>query len=213
MSDDVYGGTWRLADKVWRRYGIETDPIDLRDLDAVAAAFATDRPPRMVWIETPTNPLMKVVDISAVARLAAVAGALTVVDNTFATPYIQRPVNLGATSCSTRRRVPRRPLGRDGAAWSPPAPTSSPSGFASTRTPPARCRARSTASRAARTPDAGGAHGARIGQRAGPGAVARRAPRGRVRELSRPAGPPRCRARRAPDARPRRDAELRAARR
>ena len=55
MSDDVYGGTWRLADKVWRRYGIETDPIDLRDLDAVAAAFATDRPPRMVWIETPTN--------------------------------------------------------------------------------------------------------------------------------------------------------------
>ena len=96
MSDDVYGGTWRLADKVWRRYGIETDPIDLRDLDAVAAAFATERPPRMVWIETPTNPLMKVVDISAVARLAAVAGALTVVDNTFATPYIQRPLNLGA---------------------------------------------------------------------------------------------------------------------
>jgi cystathionine gamma-synthase len=96
MSDDVYGGTWRLADKVWRRYGIETDPIDLRDLDAVAAAFAMDRPPRMVWIETPTNPLLKVVDISAIARLAAVAGALTVVDNTFATPYIQRPLNLGA---------------------------------------------------------------------------------------------------------------------
>jgi len=96
MSDDVYGGTWRLADRVWRRYGIETDALDLRDLDAVAAAFATERPPRMVWIETPSNPLLKVVDISAVARLAAVAGAITVVDNTFATPYLQQPLRLGA---------------------------------------------------------------------------------------------------------------------
>ena len=96
MSDDVYGGTWRLADKVWRRYGIETDVVDLRDLDAVAAEFAGEQPPRMVWIETPSNPLMKVVDISAVARLAAVAGALTVVDSTFATPYLQQPLTLGA---------------------------------------------------------------------------------------------------------------------
>jgi cystathionine gamma-synthase len=96
MSDDVYGGTWRLADKVWRRYGIETDTIDLRDLDAVAAAFASDRPPKMVWIETPSNPLMKIIDISAVARLAAVAGAITVVDSTFATPYLQRPLEFGA---------------------------------------------------------------------------------------------------------------------
>ncbi len=96
MSDDVYGGTWRLADKVWRRYGVETDPVDLTDLDAVAAAFAGERPPRMVWIETPSNPLLKIVDISAVARLAAVAGAITVVDNTFATPYLQQPLNLGA---------------------------------------------------------------------------------------------------------------------
>ena len=96
MSDDVYGGTWRLADKVWRRYGIETDAVDLSDLDAVAAAFEAERPPRMVWIETPTNPHLKVVDISAVARLAAVAGAITVVDNTFATPYLQRPLDLGA---------------------------------------------------------------------------------------------------------------------
>jgi cystathionine gamma-synthase len=96
MSDDVYGGTWRLADKVWRRYGIQTDAIDLRDLDAVAAAFAAEHPPRMVWIETPSNPLLKVIDISAVARLAAVAGAITVVDNTFATPYLQRPLESGA---------------------------------------------------------------------------------------------------------------------
>jgi cystathionine gamma-synthase len=96
MSDDVYGGTWRLADKVWRRYGVETETLDLRDLDAVAAAFAVEHPPRMVWIETPSNPLMKVIDISALARLAAVAGATTVVDSTFATPYIQRPLDLGA---------------------------------------------------------------------------------------------------------------------
>ena len=96
MSDDVYGGTWRLADRVWRRYGVETDALDLRDLDAVAGALAGERPPRMVWIETPTNPLLKVVDISAVARLAAVAGAMTVVDNTFATPYLQQPLTLGA---------------------------------------------------------------------------------------------------------------------
>ena len=96
MSDDVYGGTWRLADKVWRRYGIQTDAIDLRDLDAMAAAFASEKPPRMVWIETPSNPLMKIIDISAAARLAAVAGAITVVDNTFATPYLQRPLELGA---------------------------------------------------------------------------------------------------------------------
>ena len=96
MSDDVYGGTWRLADKVWRRYGVETDVLDLRDLDAVAAAFGAERAPRMVWIETPSNPLLKVIDISAVARLAAVAGAITVVDNTFATPYLQRPLDLGA---------------------------------------------------------------------------------------------------------------------
>lgn len=96
LSDDAYGGTWRLADKVWSRYGIATDAVDLRDLDAVAAALAGSPPARMVWVETPTNPLLKVVDISAVARLAALAGALTVVDSTFATPFLQRPLELGA---------------------------------------------------------------------------------------------------------------------
>ncbi|HLA65351.1 MAG TPA: cystathionine gamma-synthase [Candidatus Saccharimonadales bacterium] len=96
LSDDAYGGTWRLASRVWSRYGIETDAIDLRDLDAVAAALTGAPRPRMVWIETPTNPLLKVVDISAVSRLAAAAGALTVVDNTFATPFLQRPLELGA---------------------------------------------------------------------------------------------------------------------
>ena len=96
ISDDVYGGTWRLADRVWRRYGIEPIPVDLSDLDAVARALAENETVRMVWVETPTNPLLKIVDISAVVRLAAGRGALTVVDNTFATPFLQRPLELGA---------------------------------------------------------------------------------------------------------------------
>ena len=96
MSDDAYGGTWRLADRVWRRYGVQTDAVDLSDLDALAAALNEPTVPRMVWIETPTNPLLKVVDISAVTRLAASAGARVVVDNTFATPFLQRPLELGA---------------------------------------------------------------------------------------------------------------------
>jgi cystathionine gamma-synthase len=94
LGDDVYGGTWRLAEKVWARYGVQVDVVDLRDLDAVAVAL-TDAT-GMVWLESPTNPLLKVVDISAISRLAAASGALTVVDNTFATPYLQRPLELGA---------------------------------------------------------------------------------------------------------------------
>jgi len=94
LGDDVYGGTWRLAEKVWSRYGIQVDVADLRDLDAVAFALTTQT--GMIWLESPTNPLLKVVDISAIARLAATAGAMTVVDNTFATPYLQRPLDFGA---------------------------------------------------------------------------------------------------------------------
>jgi cystathionine gamma-synthase len=96
LSDDAYGGTWRLASKVWTRYGVQTDCVDLCDLDALTAALAETPAPRMVWVETPTNPLLKVIDISAVARLAASVGAMTVVDNTFATPFLQRPLELGA---------------------------------------------------------------------------------------------------------------------
>lgn len=93
LTDDAYGGTWRLADTVWRRYGIEVVVVDLTDLDALAAASPGAR---MIWLETPTNPLLKIIDISAVARLAATAGALTVVDSTFATPFLTRPLELGA---------------------------------------------------------------------------------------------------------------------
>jgi cystathionine gamma-synthase len=96
ISDDVYGGTWRLADQVWRRYGIEPLPVDLRNLDTVQRALTIGADIGMVWIETPTNPLLKVIDISAVVRLAAAAGSMVVVDNTFATPFLQRPLELGA---------------------------------------------------------------------------------------------------------------------
>lgn len=96
LSDDAYGGTWRLASKVWSRYGVTVDCVDLSDHDALSAALAEAPPARMVWIETPTNPLMKVVDIAAVVQLLASASALTVVDNTFATPFLQRPLELGA---------------------------------------------------------------------------------------------------------------------
>jgi cystathionine gamma-synthase len=101
MCDDVYGGTWRLADKVWSRYGVLVDPVDVTDADAVRRALsdqAVDErgPVAMVWIESPTNPLLKIADIAAVAAAARDAGALTVVDNTFATPFLQRPLELGA---------------------------------------------------------------------------------------------------------------------
>ncbi len=92
--DDVYGGTFRLFDKVWRRHGIDFTFADLTDPAALEAAF-TDKT-KLVWVETPTNPLLKIVDLEAVAKAAKAHGALMVVDNTFMTPYIQRPLEHGA---------------------------------------------------------------------------------------------------------------------
>ena len=94
MADDVYGGTWRQVSKVHEPWGLGVTPVDLSDLDATRAAI-TDRT-RLVWVETPTNPLLKVVDIAALAEIAHAAGARLVVDNTFATPALQRPLELGA---------------------------------------------------------------------------------------------------------------------
>jgi cystathionine gamma-synthase len=94
MADDVYGGTWRQVDQLHRRFGIEVTAVDLADLDATRAAVR-DRT-RYVWAETPSNPLLKVLDIAALAELAHGAGARLVVDNTFATPYLQLPLSLGA---------------------------------------------------------------------------------------------------------------------
>jgi cystathionine beta-lyase/cystathionine gamma-synthase len=94
VNDDVYGGTARLFTTVLSRYGLRFDSADLRDPDALRAAL-TDRT-RMVWVESPTNPLLRLVDIAAVAEIARERGVLTVVDNTFATPVLQNPLALGA---------------------------------------------------------------------------------------------------------------------
>jgi len=92
-SDDVYGGTFRIFDKVFRRLGLEFTYVDMTDPDNVRKAL---RPrTRLIWIESPTNPMLKLVDLAAVAAIARAHGARTVVDNTFATPYFQRPLALG----------------------------------------------------------------------------------------------------------------------
>ncbi|SRR6266571_1889246 len=94
MADDVYGGTYRLLTRVLDRWGVGLDTVDMTDLDTVAKAVRDET--RMVWVETPSNPFLKIVDIAAAATLAHTAGAWCVVDNTFATPYLQRPLELGA---------------------------------------------------------------------------------------------------------------------
>ena len=94
LSNDVYGGTYRLLARVLQDWGLVHDVVEMTDLDAVRAAVLPET--RIVWVETPTNPLLKVIDIEAVARVAHDADARCVVDNTFATPYLQRPLELGA---------------------------------------------------------------------------------------------------------------------
>jgi cystathionine gamma-lyase len=93
-TDDIYGGTFRLIDKVRRRTAsLAVDFADFTDLAAVEAAIRPDT--KLLWIETPTNPLLKIVDLEAIAVLARSRGLVTVVDNTFSSPYIQRPLELG----------------------------------------------------------------------------------------------------------------------
>ena len=92
--DDMYGGTFRLFDKVWRRHGLLFSYADLRDVDAFDAAVSDKT--KLLWLETPTNPMMKLVDIAALAKRARARGITVVVDNTFATPYLQQPLALGA---------------------------------------------------------------------------------------------------------------------
>ncbi len=92
--DDMYGGTFRLFDKVWKRHGLAFDYADLRDPQAFEQA-AHDGV-KLLWIETPTNPMMKLVDIEKLAAMAKARGITVAVDNTFATPYLQNPLDLGA---------------------------------------------------------------------------------------------------------------------
>ncbi|MEV0203046.1 cystathionine gamma-synthase [Nonomuraea sp. NPDC050691] len=94
IPNDAYGGTYRLFAKVNARWDLHFDPVPLGDLDAVAAAMTQKT--RIVWLETPTNPLLGIADIEALAQLAHDNGSLLVVDNTFASPYLQQPLALGA---------------------------------------------------------------------------------------------------------------------
>jgi cystathionine gamma-lyase/cystathionine beta-lyase/cystathionine gamma-lyase/homocysteine desulfhydrase len=94
VSDNTYGGTFRLFDKVWRKFGLEFSYVDARDPQAVEEAVRPET--RMVFIETPTNPVMSLVDIAAVSEITRRRGLRLVVDNTFMSPYFQRPLDLGA---------------------------------------------------------------------------------------------------------------------
>ncbi len=95
MGNDVYGGTHRLVSRVFVPWGVSISTVDMSDLDAVRHAMRPDAT-HILWVETPSNPLMKISDIAALAEIGHAAGALVVVDNTFASPYLQRPLELGA---------------------------------------------------------------------------------------------------------------------
>lgn len=95
VSDDLYGGTYRLLEKNFKQFGLNATYVDTSDLQAVIKAFLPGRT-KAVLIETPTNPLMKVADIEAISCWAQEKQILTIVDNTFLTPYLQRPLDLGA---------------------------------------------------------------------------------------------------------------------
>ncbi|WP_309124238.1 cystathionine gamma-synthase [Arthrobacter sp.] len=95
LGNDAYGGTYRLIDRILSEWGITNSAVDMSDLDAVEQAVASGNT-RMVWVETPSNPMMKITDIAAIASVAKNAGALLVVDNTFASPYLQQPLSFGA---------------------------------------------------------------------------------------------------------------------
>jgi cystathionine gamma-synthase len=95
VPNDAYGGTYRLFAKVAQRWGLEFDPVDLSDADAVRAAVRPGAT-KLVWVETPTNPLLNIADIAGLAEIAHAHDALLAVDNTFASSYLQQPISLGA---------------------------------------------------------------------------------------------------------------------
>lgn len=94
LTDDVYGGTYRVMNKVLNRFGLEFTFVDTGNMEEVEAAVKENT--KAIFIETPTNPLLKVTDIEAVAKFAKTKNLLTIVDNTFMTPYLQSPIKLGA---------------------------------------------------------------------------------------------------------------------
>ncbi len=95
MAEDMYGGTFRLAERILRRFGLDFSYVDMRDPATLANAIRPNT--RMIYTETPTNPMMTITDIAAISEVARQAGCYMVVDNTFATPYAQRPLEMGAS--------------------------------------------------------------------------------------------------------------------
>ena len=199
IPDDAYGGTFRLFDKVEKVWGLEHSPAPVSDLDKVAAAIRPGET-KLVWVETPTNPLLNIGDIEALAGLAHDAGALLVVDNTFASPYLQQPLTLGADVVvhSTTKYcgghsdvvggalvVKDLDLGREG------------------RLPPERDRRGRRAVRRladpARAQDAGAADGPALRQRRARRRLPDQPPGGRRGDLPRPRDAPRARGRAAAD--------------
>jgi cystathionine beta-lyase/cystathionine gamma-synthase len=96
VGDDVYGGTFRIFDKVMKQFGLEATFLDMSDPAKVRAALRPST--KLIWLETPSNPMLKIFDIAALATIAREANALLAVDNTFATPLLQQPLSLGATA-------------------------------------------------------------------------------------------------------------------
>lgn len=93
-TDDLYGGSYRLMTRVYEKYGIKSHFVDMTDLEQIRAKINDNT--KLIWIETPTNPLLRIVDISKICVLADEFGVMTCVDNTFASPYLQKPLDLGA---------------------------------------------------------------------------------------------------------------------
>jgi cystathionine gamma-lyase len=93
LSDDLYGGTYRIADKVFKRMGLELSYVDVADPAALEKAMRPNT--KLVWVESPTNPMLKICDLAAVAEVCKRHGVVSVCDNTFATPFFQKPLDLG----------------------------------------------------------------------------------------------------------------------
>ncbi len=93
-TNDLYGGSYRQLEKVYRPFGIDSTFVDLRDLEALEAAITPQT--KLIWVETPTNPMLQLIDIEAVCKVAKAHGIMVCVDNTFASPFLQRPLDFGA---------------------------------------------------------------------------------------------------------------------
>ena len=94
VGDDIYGGTYRLIEKAFKPWGLEVSHADVDDLNSFASAIKKNT--KLIWIETPTNPILKIIDIAALSKIAHAKNVLLAVDNTFASPYFQKPLSLGA---------------------------------------------------------------------------------------------------------------------